>query len=71
MRTSLTKMTDTEVILSGLLETLCCSTGSIHPEDLRSKIALALFNVSSVVCDLDDFKTDSTSDRLYPAQKLV
>jgi len=64
-------MTDTEVILSDLLETLCSRAGSINPEDLRSKIALALFNVSSVVCDLDDFKTDSTFDRLYPAQKLV
>lgn len=64
-------MTQTEVILSDLLETLCSRAGSINPEDLRSKMALALFNVRSVACDLEDFETDSTFDRLYPAQKLV
>ena len=70
MRTSIVKIEHTEYILNSLLETLSDCAGSISPDDLRGKIALALYNVHSVACDLDDFRTDMPSG-LHSVQGLV
>ena len=59
MRTTIVKVGQTELLLDNLLETLSDSAGRISPDDLRAKLALALFHVRSIACDLDDFSTES------------